>query len=99
MKSLLTLDVDTPTGASRIISDGHIELKQRKTPLIDSIARTLYDKDPLLDLNFEQFDVNSIIEKYHARNDHADYMNTIFLQPLGSAFSTTIEMLIHVPKS
>lgn len=43
MQSLLELNVDTPSGASSILSDGYITLKQRKSPLIDSIKRTLYN--------------------------------------------------------
>ena len=64
----MDLQVDTPEGAARILSDGQIALRQQKSALIDSITRTLYDKDPLTDLNFEQFSVYDIVDKYNARN-------------------------------
>ena len=67
--------------------------------MIDSITRTLYDIDPLLGVDFTQFDFDSIIEKYNDRNDRTDYEAVTLVQPLGSAFSTTIVMLVNVPKS
>jgi len=47
MKGMINLSVHTPEGASRIISDGSLILKQNKPILIDSITRDLYNVDPL----------------------------------------------------
>ena len=49
---MLQLSVDSPMGASKIISNGHLELVQDKPPLIDSITRTIYDVDPLTDVTY-----------------------------------------------
>jgi len=96
---MLDLQIDTPEGAARILSDGQIVLLQQKSALIDSITRTLYNKDPLADLNFEQYSIYDIVDKYNARNEKVYYEARTIVQPLGSSFSTTIEMNVDVPLS
>lgn len=49
MEGLINLSVDTPQGASKILAEGSIVLKQEKPVLIDSITRNLYNRDPLTD--------------------------------------------------
>merc|ERR1712113_872046 len=41
MKGIINFSVDTPVGASRIIADGSLVLKQTRPVLIDSITRYL----------------------------------------------------------
>lgn len=43
------MNKDTPSGVSKIISDGELKLVQRRPILIDSITRSLYDVDPFTD--------------------------------------------------
>ena len=50
---MLDLNINTPNGASKIISEGSLELQQSKPVLIDSQVRTLYNSDPLTDTKYE----------------------------------------------
>jgi hypothetical protein len=50
---MIHVSIDTPQGASQIIVDGQLKLKQARPVLIDSITRSLYNIDPLTDINFE----------------------------------------------
>ena len=70
---MLHLSVDTPLGASKIMSDGSLELRQNKPVLIDSITRSLYDIDPLTDTTYEQFSIEEILENYNHRNERVEY--------------------------
>ena len=65
---LLHLNVETPLGASKVVSDGTLALKQNKPVLIDSITRSLYNEDPLLDTSYEQFSIEQILEDYSHRS-------------------------------
>jgi len=47
MVGMIHMKAETPLGASKIIADGSLVLKQRKQVLIDSITRNLYNIDPL----------------------------------------------------
>ena len=96
---MLQLSVDSPMGASKITSNGHLELVQDKPPLIDSITRTIYDVDPLTDVIYSQYTIEELTEAYNHRNEKVNYVATNFVQNLGSRFSTTLEVNIHVPKS
>lgn len=49
MVGMLYLDIDTPNGASVVIADGELILKQSSPVLIDSVKRTLYNTDPFDD--------------------------------------------------
>ena len=71
MIGLLYLDIDTPMGASRIVSSGTLDLVQDEPILIDSVKRTLYNIDPLEEqkgLN-GYTDFGSIMEYYMFRNE------------------------------
>ena len=57
MIGLIHMSVDTPLGASKVIADGQISLEQRQPVLIDSIMRSVYDANPFLDVNYEQFSI------------------------------------------
>ena len=43
--------------------------------------------------------MDAILDKYRGRNDYTEFEGVTLVQPLGSAFSTTIDMSITVPKS
>ena len=74
---LVHLKVETPLGASKVVSDGILALQQNKPVLIDSITRSLYDQDPLLDSNFEQFSMEQILENYNHRTGKSTFKLTI----------------------
>ena len=99
MKGMLELNVDTPEGAASIITNGEMVFKQNKNILIDSIPRTIHDVDPLTDIPFEQYAVNDIVDKYYERSERVEYQSNTLVQPLGRAFSTTIEMKVRVPRA
>jgi hypothetical protein len=65
---MMNFQVDTPNGASSIIVDGSLQLEQTKPILIDSIPRTLYNQDPITDVNFEQYSIEEIIKNYNKRS-------------------------------
>lgn len=67
--------------------------------MIDSITRVLYDVNPLQVDKFEKFNTNDIVDKHNERLERVEYEAETMVQPLGSEFSTTIEMLIMVPGS
>ena len=68
MVGMIHVSIDTPSGASTIIVDGQIKLKQTRPVLIDSITRSLYNSDPIMDVNYTQFSLDQIIDKYQDRN-------------------------------
>lgn len=49
MIGLIHISIDTPNGACTVITDGELLLKQASPVLIDSVKRTLYNKNPLDD--------------------------------------------------
>lgn len=52
MIGMLDVQAETPNGASRIIADGNLVLKQKDPPLIDSQMRKVYNFDPLSQKTF-----------------------------------------------
>lgn len=48
-------------------------LEQTKPILIDSIPRTLYNIDPITDVNFEQYSIEEIIHNYNKRSGKCFY--------------------------
>jgi hypothetical protein len=96
---MMHLSVDTPLGASRIVSDGSLELRQNKPVLIDSLTRNIYDIDPLTDVNYEQFSIEEILENYNHRSERLEYNAQSIVQPMGSRFSTTLDININIPTS
>jgi hypothetical protein len=65
MIGMLHVSIDTPNGASTIITDGDLSLKQSAPVLIDSVKRTLYNTDPLDD--YYSYSMLSILEFYNDR--------------------------------
>ena len=108
MKGLVHFSIDTPLGASFIKSNGQIELKQRKPILIDSKTRELYFEDPLDGVS-SQFSNEQILDKYNDRLgkclfkltsvETLQYVGNTLVQPLGSSFSSNIEIKMNVPTS
>jgi len=47
MIGMIDYKVNTPSGASKIICNGNMILKQKSSALIDSIIREIYNDDPL----------------------------------------------------
>lgn len=62
MIGLIYVDVDTPNGASLIITDGELKLVQASPILIDSVKRTLYNVDPFDD--YQKYSMQEILENY-----------------------------------
>ena len=96
---MMHLSVETPLGASKIVSDGSLELRQNKPVLIDSLTRNIYDIDPLTDVNYEQFSIDEILENYNHRSERLEYNAQSIVQPMGSRFSTTLDININIPTS
>lgn len=68
MVGMLNLSVNTPVGASKIFSDGSLNLIQDRPALIDSITRSLYNINPIRQYTFEQFSMDKIVQDYNHRN-------------------------------
>lgn len=98
---LINLSAQCPHGASKIVADGELVLKQSKPILIDSIARQLYNVDPLRDTDTTSVDQESmqeIISKYNSRSERVIYEASQLVQPQGSRFSTTLELNVKIPR-
>ena len=81
---LINLSAQCPHGASKIVADGELVLKQNKPILIDSIARQLYNVDPLMDTDTTSIDQESmqeIISKYNSRSERVVYEASQLVQP------------------
>lgn len=96
---MLDLTIDTPNGASNIIADGSIVLTQSKPVLIDRKVRTLFNFDPLLAADYAQHSIEKIRKDYHARSERVNFVGSTFVQPLGSSYSTSIDLKLTVPRS
>ena len=96
---MLDLNINTPSGASKVISEGDLELIQSKPILIDSKSRTVYNKDPLTDANNHQHSLEEIRENYHLRSERLDFKSNDFVMPLGNRFSTTLDITVNIPVS
>ena len=81
MKTLAVLEIDTPSGASRIRAEGPLNLVQKYPTLVDSIARDVNFKNPLERSNFAEFDWNTIVTRYNARSENTKYDAEILVQP------------------
>ena len=99
MIGMLDLVADTPNGVSRIIADGSLVLQQKDPVLIDSQVRKIYNSDPLSQKTFNKNSIGQIRQDYHDRKEKLDFDHTQFIQPMGSSYTTTIEVTIHVPLS
>ena len=64
---MLDLIVDTPVGASKVISEGTLVLEQNEPVLIESQVNTLFNKDPLTDANFARSSIQDIRREYSSR--------------------------------
>jgi hypothetical protein len=56
MIGLMHLSVACPEGASKIIADGDLKLKQQFPVLIDSITRTVFNQNPLTNSDSKAFE-------------------------------------------
>ncbi len=65
MIGMIVIDVDTPNGASRIVTDGELNLIQAAPIRIDSVKRTLYNTNPLDD--YQTYSMLEILEFYNNR--------------------------------
>ena len=58
MVGLLVIDIDTPNGASKVITTGELLLKENAPVLVDSTKRTIYNTNPLDDYkSYSLFDI------------------------------------------
>ena len=75
MIGMIDYKVNTPSGASKIISKGNMILKQKKSALIDSIIRDIYNDDPLTSNKFryDQLSTNDIVKNYKTRNEFIQF--------------------------
>ena len=64
---MMHMSIDTPSGASKVIIEGTLELIQQAPVLIDSMKRTLYNKNPLDDYTI--MSMPQIMEAYEARKE------------------------------
>ena len=65
MIGLMVVDIDTPNGASRVVADGELTLKQAAPIRIDSVKRTLYNTNPLDD--YTSYSLIDILGFYNNR--------------------------------
>ena len=66
MVGLMVIDIDTPNGASQVITTGELQLKENAPVLVDSVKRTIYNTNPLDE--YKSFSLFDILQFYNARN-------------------------------
>lgn len=76
---MLDLIIDTPVGASKIISEGTLVLEQTEPVLIESQVNTEYNMDPLTDANFARNSIQDIRNEYRSRKVRINYHTNTFV--------------------
>ncbi len=63
--------------------------------LVDSQKRTIYNVNPLDE--WQEFDSASILNFYNTRKEKTVYDYSAIVQPLGSMYTTTLDITIRIP--
>ena len=76
MIGMMVVNIDTPNGASRILTEGELKLVQTEPIRLDSIRRAIYNVNPLDDyLTSSFFD---ILESYQSRKGKSPYCLSLY---------------------
>ena len=73
MIGMFHVNVDTPSGASRIQTIGELQLAQASALPVSSTKRSLYDKNPFDD--YRHYSMQEVLEFYTARNGMSPTIN------------------------
>ena len=57
--------------------------------------RTLYNSNPLD--SYQQYSTLDLLEFYNSRKERTVYTYSTIVQPLGTMFSTTIDITVKIP--
>lgn len=68
MKTLMHVDVDTPNGASNTQIYGDLQFMQEGPVKVDSLARVIYNYDPISAIEFMSRSLPEIIQAYNERS-------------------------------
>ena len=68
MAGIMHIDLDTPNGVAMARIDGDLMFDQASPILIDSITRTLFDKNPINPDDYSSMGLPGILEHYFARS-------------------------------
>ena len=68
MAGLMHVDLETPNGVAKARIDGDLKVDQAAPILIDSITRTLFNKNPLNAEDYANLGLPGILEHYFARS-------------------------------
>ncbi len=69
MAGMMHVDLDTPNGAAFARVDGQLLFDQAAPILIDSITRTLFNKNPIDADDYNSMGLPGILEHYFARSE------------------------------
>lgn len=97
MTGLLSLDIDTPNGASKVIVDGDLHFKQTAPVVFDAIKRTVYKANPLDVSLVEKHTMMELLELYNDRTEKIDFQYQYLVQPIGNPYKTVLQIYAHVP--
>ena len=97
MMGMLSLDIDTPNGAAKVIVDGDLVLKQTGPIVFDSNKRTIYKENPFSVSLISKHSMTELLELYHERTEKIEYKYEYLIQPIGNPYKTVIQIYAHVP--
>lgn len=82
MAGIMHIDLDTPNGVAMARVDGDLMFDQASPILIDSITRTLFNKNPIDPDDYSSMGLPGILEHYFARSGKSAANKQAFLLSL-----------------
>lgn len=96
MQSMCLIDIDTPSGASYIYTNGNLNLAQKSPISSGTIAKTLYYTDIFQNAT-NPYDFASIYKEFNSRNLTTTYSYDKLVMPYRSNSETQLEVDINIP--
>lgn len=73
MAGIMHIDLETPNGVAKARIDGDLKFDQAAPILIDSITRSIFNKNPLNSEDYANLGLPGILEHYFARSEKLKY--------------------------
>jgi hypothetical protein len=96
MQTMCMIDIDTPSGASYIYTNGMLNLNQKSPISSGTIGKTLYYKD-IFQNTTSSFNYISIYKEFSSRNLTTSYNYDKLVMPYRSNRETELDVEIMIP--
>ena len=96
MQTMCLIDIDTPTGASYIYTNGNLNFNQKSPISSGTIAKTRYYTDIFQNAT-SPYDFVSLYKEFASRNLTTSYNYDKLVMPYRSNRETEIEVEITIP--